>query len=198
MNLRSIATHRLTLWVVLFVAMIFVLWASAVSAQEDPRLAASRALAAEFGLRLKAALTDALAQGGPVAAIAVCKDTAPQIASELSRRSGTKVGRTSSRLRNPLNAAESWSAGALADFAAALDAGADPAALEYFARADDATRYLRPIFTDGLCLVCHGAALSPQVAAELATHYPHDLATGYEAGDLRGAFVVVWPQIDRP
>ena len=41
-----------------------------------------------------------------------------------------------------------------------------------------------------LCLTCHGAALSPDVEAALAESYPEDHATGYSAGDLRGAFVV--------
>jgi hypothetical protein len=36
MSLRAIATHRLTLWVALAAALIFILWATAVSAQQDP------------------------------------------------------------------------------------------------------------------------------------------------------------------
>jgi len=33
--------------------------------------------------------------------------------------------------------------------------------------------------------------LSPDVTATLAALYPQDQATGYQEGDLRGAFVVV-------
>ncbi|HLF12020.1 MAG TPA: hypothetical protein VJA26_12470 [Gammaproteobacteria bacterium] len=37
-KLWAIATHRATLWIVLAAALIFILWATAVSAQEDPLL----------------------------------------------------------------------------------------------------------------------------------------------------------------
>ena len=51
---------------------------------------------------------------------------------------------------------------------------------------------MRPIVLAPQCLGCHGkvAELAPGVAAVLAQRYPGDLATGYAAGDLRGAFSV--------
>ena len=64
---------------------------------DGSRLADSRDLTRTFGASLKRELKVALERGGPVAAIEVCKDLAPQIASELSRRSGAKVRRTSLR-----------------------------------------------------------------------------------------------------
>ncbi|HSQ74977.1 MAG TPA: DUF3365 domain-containing protein, partial [Bacteroidota bacterium] len=46
-----------------------------------------------------------------------------------------------------------------------------------------------PIITQSFCLTCHGArdALGGGVDSLLAVRYPEDLATGYAAGDLRGA-----------
>jgi hypothetical protein len=41
-----------------------------------------------------------------------------------------------------------------------------------------------------MCLACHGESLEPAVAAKLAAAYPKDQATGFRAGDLRGAFWV--------
>jgi hypothetical protein len=40
------------------------------------------------------------------------------------------------------------------------------------------------------CLVCHGEAEAQPAALReaLASAYPHDRATGYAVGDLRGAF----------
>jgi hypothetical protein len=35
--------------------------------------------------------------------------------------------------------------------------------------------------------------LSPEVRAALAEQYPDDQATGFEVGDLRGAFIVTGP-----
>jgi hypothetical protein len=49
---------------------------------------------------------------------------------------------------------------------------------------------MQAIPTGALCLQCHGENISPEVQAELARLYPEDKATGYSAGDIRGAFVV--------
>jgi hypothetical protein len=74
-------------------------------------------------------------------------------------------------------------------------AGADrPTELEYFERQSGTARYMRAIFAEAVCLVCHGESLAPDVRDALGVDYPHDAAAGYRAGDLRGAFVVVWPQ----
>jgi Protein of unknown function (DUF3365) len=195
--MRALSWHRIALWAALLSIIVFVLWASALSAQQaddraDPLVAESRALASELGARLRAALAEALANGGPAGAIAVCKDVAPRIAAELARRSGAKIGRTSMRTRNPANAPEPWQAEVLQDFESA---GAERSTeLEYFARQSGTARYMRAIFAEGVCLVCHGESLAPDVREALGADYPHDAATGYRAGDLRGAFVVVWPQ----
>ncbi len=156
---------------------------------DDARLEQSRTLVESFGESLQIELKGALADGGPTHAITVCKDRAPQIASELSRTSGAKVSRTSLRYRNPANAPEPWQSGALRDFEARADAP-----LEYFdVGKDGSARYLRAIPTGGVCLACHGAAVADEVQGRLEADYPHDLALGYALGDMRGAFSVTWP-----
>ena len=52
---------------------------------------------------------------------------------------------------------------------------------------------MKAIPTGGICLTCHGTGLSPDIDAVLSQSYPHDLARGYEVGDVRGAFSVTWP-----
>ncbi|MDZ7644584.1 MAG: DUF3365 domain-containing protein [Woeseiaceae bacterium] len=167
--------------------------AAIVPAADDPLLEESRDLTSRFGAELKSALQAAMAAGGPIEAIAVCKDRAPQIASQLSRESGAAVGRTSLRVRNPRNLPAEWQARVLREFDAA--GGQAPAsALESLDRGDDGTvRYMKAIPTGGLCTACHGTQISPEVRALLDEHYPHDRARGYEVGDIRGAFSVVWP-----
>ena len=161
---------------------------------DDTRLEQSRALVKSFGQSLQAELKSGLADGGPAHAIAVCKDRAPQIASGLSRTSGAKVGRTSLRYRNPANAPEPWQAAVLRDFETQADSLTADAPLEYFeAGKDGSARYLRAIPTGGVCLACHGAAVSEQLQERLEADYPHDLAIGYAPGDIRGAFSVTWP-----
>jgi hypothetical protein len=54
-------------------------------------------------------------------------------------------------------------------------------------------RFMKAIPTGPLCLACHGTSVTPEVAASLHNLYPNDLATGYEFGDIRGAFTLSKP-----
>jgi len=167
------------------------------AAADDPApwVLESRAAAQALGSRLMGELTAALARS-PAAAIAVCSERAPQIAAEESAARGAQLGRTALRTRNPANAPNEWQRRGLESFAAALDSGADPATLEFTEVADTGEtgerRWMKPIMTGPLCLTCHGTALAPEVAAAVTARYPADTATGFAAGDLRGAFYVVW------
>ena len=162
-----------------------------VYGNEDALLIESRDLTAQFGAELKAALQDAMATGGPIAAITVCKDMAPQIASMLSRESGANVGRTSLKFRNPGNAPEPWQAAVLKEFEATATG---TSATEHFERfGKNGARYLKAIPTGALCLSCHGAVLPADVQETLNREYPHDRARGYNLGDIRGAFSITWP-----
>ena len=49
-------------------------------------------------------------------------------------------------------------------------------------------RYMQAIPTAQMCLNCHGSELSGPVKESLQALYPQDQATGFRAGDLRGAF----------
>ena len=163
---------------------------------DEARLDQSRALVKSFGQSLQRELKSGLADGGPVQAITVCKDRAPQIASELSRKNGAKIGRTSLRYRNPANAPEPWQADVLRDFEEQANLLDSDVPLEYFETGQDGSaRYLRAIPTSGVCLACHGAAVSEELQERLEADYPHDRAVGYAPGDIRGAFSVTWPPV---
>jgi hypothetical protein len=176
-------------WWVIF----FAVAGSLPDAHAQSPVERSRALTAEFGQRLQTELKAAMSQGGPVAAVKVCRDRAPQISSELSRMSGARVARTSLRYRNPANAPDYWEAGVLAEFEQ-RDAAGDSGALEAsWGAAPGRFRYMSAIRTQPVCLTCHGTSLAPETAAALEQAYPHDLATGYTLGEVRGAFSVTWP-----
>jgi hypothetical protein len=160
----------------------------------------SRALVAQLGGELKGELTRAIEQGGPVAAIGVCKERAPAIAARLSQQSGARVSRTALRVRNPGNAPDDLERAVLEQFAeqmaatpAGAAAGPPEAVFEIKGPGGIERRYLRAIPTDALCLTCHGPSLAPEVAAAIARDYPGDEATGFQQGQLRGAFSVSWP-----
>jgi len=172
------------------------LLAGVATAGDDALMEKSRNLARAFGAELKNELRSSLENGGPVAAIAVCRDQAPRIASQLSRSSGAKLRRTSLRFRNPGNAPEPWEARVLGEFEASAVSGDGEQPLEYFAREEDGTiRYMAAITTGGVCLACHGATLASEISEQLDADYPFDQARGYALGDIRGAFSVTWPAV---
>ena len=154
---------------------------------ESALLSKSRELTADYATQLKAALQESMAKGGPVEAISVCADVAPQLASDLSRLSGAKVRRTSWRFRNPGNAPDDWEAQALNH----LEATGEQEFFEMLP--NGGARYLKAISTAPVCLTCHGDKLAPAIQARIEDAYPHDRATGFAVGDLRGAFSVAWP-----
>ena len=171
---------------------------SNMSAQaEDERLAQSRMLVGQFAGELMSALQEALQTGGPAAAIGVCREQAPEIASRLSRQSGAHVSRVSDRFRNPQNAPTAWQLEGLDQLQAAMPEAPveGPAALPEHFEADGrgGARYLKAITIAPVCLACHGEVISVEVAEQLGEDYPFDRATGYRLGALRGAFSVSWP-----
>ena len=154
-------------------------------------LARARSATEELGGRLKAELGVQLASGTPAIAIDVCSQIAPAATRELSH-DGLEIRRTSLRHRNPGNAPDPWERAALERYAEIVAGGGQPGELHEVDAAGGELRYLRPIMVGGSCLLCHGAEeqLDPQVRQRLAERYPEDRATGFAAGDLRGAFSV--------
>ncbi|HEX7035444.1 MAG TPA: DUF3365 domain-containing protein, partial [Pseudomonadales bacterium] len=159
----------------------------------DERLARSRTIVEEFQQALQTELQAALAEGGPVRAIDVCREVAPAIAARVSAESGAEVGRTALRVRNPHNAPDADAVRVLERFRAEVAAGVGAAPEHYQVHEDGSARYMRAIVLNPPCTTCHGTSLAPAVAEALSQHYPEDRATGFEVGELRGAFVVDWP-----
>jgi hypothetical protein len=157
----------------------------------------SRQLAMQLGGELKGELGRAINEGGPVAAIGVCSKRAPEIAARLSGQSGAEVGRTALRVRNPANAPDDLQREVLEQFRAELASGKFTGPLEAVFEINRGPgierRFMRAIPTEALCLTCHGQSLAPELAAAIARDYPGDQATGFELGQLRGAFTVTWP-----
>lgn len=168
--------------------------AGPAQADDTARMAAARAAVTELAETLKGELTRAMAKGGP-AALAVCRTAAPAVAGTVSATHGMEVGRTALKVRNPANAPDAFERRVLEDFARRIDAGAEVATLDHAERVveggETVLRYMKAIPTAAApCLACHGTAIEPALAAEIVRLYPDDAATGFSAGDLRGAFTV--------
>lgn len=161
----------------------------------------SKAVITAFFGELKGELGKSMKAGGPVATIEVCNKTAPDIARRLSEKHGMKVGRTSLKPRNSSNAPDVWETNVLKKFETRLAAGEDPAEMAYFETVDNdgkkEFRFMKAIGMPPLsnmpCLKCHGENIDPAVTAKLDALYPNDMARGYKAGQIRGAFTLTRP-----
>ncbi len=168
---------------------------------DDALLARSRAIAKQLMETLGAALKKEMAEGGPAAAIKVCKSVAVDKAGELSRQNGAKVTRVSAKVRNPLlGSPDAWEQEGLLRLQARLDNGETANKLELAETVSEpqgrAYRYLKAVAVQPLCLSCHGPseAIAADVKAVLASEYPKDQAIGYSVGQLRGAISIKLPR----
>ncbi|MBK8132538.1 MAG: DUF3365 domain-containing protein [Gammaproteobacteria bacterium] len=181
---------------VLYLVSFCALSATAVTAFEEPPAATeAHAIASRFQQELGGKLKAAMAEGGPVNAVRICKDAAPAIAARLSRETGWQVRRIGTRVRNPQSGLpDAWEQTQLADFQKRISAGEKPDTLSRFSTVDEPAgpyqRLVAAIPVAPMCLACHGdASAQPEaLRAALKADYPHDTATGYKIGELRGAF----------
>lgn len=150
--------------------------------------AEARNLTQQFVGTLLPTLQSAMAEGGPVKAIAVCSERAPAIAAELSAESGWSVSRVSLQPRNvDMAIPDSWERERLQEFDSRQQAGEAGPTINASAVVGNDFRYMQAQPAMPLCLTCHGENISPEVRSALAEHYPGDTATGYVAGQIRGA-----------
>lgn len=140
-----------------------------------------------FAMQLKSTLKQELKTNGPVSAVKVCNEQAPNIA-QINSSGGWQVSRTALEVRNPANQPESWERDILERFETQLANGTDPKTLEYAEVVDNEFRYMKAIPTGSVCLACHGSEINPELQQHIKSLYPQDQATGFSLGDLRGAF----------
>jgi hypothetical protein len=152
---------------------------------------AIKALAAE----LKGTLQSAVKTDGPVKAISVCYEKAPKLAQKVSTEKGMEVARTSLKVRNELNAPDTWELSVLEQFEQRKAKGEPVKTIEYsettIHNGNKVFRYMKAIPADDVCLMCHGEKIADNLSAEINKLYPNDKATGFKKGDIRGAFTVV-------
>ncbi len=169
--------------------------AELTESEKQERIEQSRAAVKEFGMTLKGELKKAMKAGGPVQAIEVCHSVAPQIAENISEKTGWEVYRTSLKPRNVRP--DAWETGVLEQFDARRADGESPKKMEHAevveVDGESRLRYMKAIGTKGLCLNCHGTReqIPDNVEAKLEKLYPEDRAIGYQKGDIRGAFSII-------
>lgn len=160
----------------------------------------SRAVVVPFMQQLMQENKKAMMESGPESAIGVCRDIAPKLANDLSRQHGIKLTRVSLKVRNPLlGTPDAWEQKKLQEFEARAARGERADAMEAAEIVDEPAgksfRYLKAIALQPGCVACHGssAEIPAGVKARLAESYPHDRATGYAPGQIRGAASIKRP-----
>lgn len=134
-------------------------------------------------------LLNAVQQRGPHGAVDFCSTRALPITDSMAVERGAAIRRVSDRNRNPANAAGSEEKAYLVECREKITRGEKPTPRLVTVGGRQYGYY--PIITDEMCLQCHGnEEISAQTRAAIAAKYPHDLATGFARGDLRGMWVV--------
>ena len=150
----------------------------------------------ELGSSLKSSLQMVMKESGPIAALEYCNVAAQDITKELSDTLQLKVRRTSLKTRNKNNIPDDWEQKSLSVFTAQYISGEEIKNM-YFHEIvttnnnDRIYRFIKPIPTGKVCLTCHGSNISSELADKIKELYPNDKATGFKAGEIRGAFSVI-------
>ena len=183
--------------------LLMALGLGASAADDDVRARytdEARKAATQVMTQIRAELMREMERTGPIRSIIVCKYSAPEMTSAVSRQTGMRVTRVSLRPRNrALGEPDAWEQQALLDFEKRLAKGEKAEGLEASEVVAEPAgrffRYMKAIPMAQPCLACHGpvASMSEGVKAQLAQEYPHDRAVNYELGQIRGGVSVKRP-----
>lgn len=145
--------------------------------------------------QLRGELEAAMKASGPVAAIEVCQQRAPVIAQEVSKQFSATIYRTSLKHRSVMpNAQEVAMLEAFNERQAKGEDVMQMAAKQVIDTPEGKQlHFMKALGTAPVCLTCHGTEIKPDVQAKLNALYPNDKATGYQAGQVRGAVSVYVP-----
>jgi hypothetical protein len=125
-------------------------------------------------------------------ALAFCTSSADKITNEVNAKlpEYAKVRRTALKVRNSkVNASDVLDEKVMQEFEAMIKKGEMTPKTLKVVEHHGVTRVYKPLLTQKACLKCHGSNLSPKITEALKSAYPHDKATGFKEGDLRGVIV---------
>ena len=183
--------HKISLLVILLIMSGMV---TDVLSAENDLLSESRNAVRQFGGELRAELLSALKEGGPLQALAVCSQTAPAIAENISQGKSWKIARTSLKFRNPEHAPDIWEQRILASFEERRAKGEDVGQMEHYevltVEGKQVFRYMKAIPVGEPCLTCHGKQIPQDLKTRLKELYPEDQSIGFSPGEIIGAFSI--------
>lgn len=167
--------------------------------QTEIALRRGRAIAAEtFGL-LRTNLQSAIQSGGISNALPFCSLAASPLTASMAEKHGVTLRRVTHKARQPSAKASGIELALLQGFETQITAASvtNPPPPVVTNLAPGTLTFFAPIVIGvDLCLKCHGEPGRDIAAADLAVIqklYPHDQATGFALGQLRGAWRIDFP-----
>ncbi len=125
-------------------------------------------------------------------ALAFCSGSADAITKEVNAKlpKYATVRRTALKVRNDnVNTPDETDKTVMQSYEKAIKEGTLTPKDIKVVKVGDTTRVYKPLVTQKVCLKCHGSNLSEKISEALKSAYPHDMATGFKEGDLRGVIV---------
>lgn len=139
------------------------------------------------------ALSATIDSAGIKDAIGYCNLNANLLVKDIATDYGVDIKRTSLKLRNPNNEATTDEKLILEYYASQHEQGEN--CQGELGKVEGIYKYYHPIYVMENCTACHGIkgeTLNKKAAKKLQDLYPNDQALGYEAGDLRGMWVITF------
>lgn len=140
-------------------------------------------------------LLTAIKEQGTAGAVSFCSTRALHITDSMGKELGATIQRVTDRNRNPANKAGD---DALAYILQSRELQAKNSPLAASGKTTgNRFRAFIPIYTDKLCLQCHGEInvdIKPEVFTRIHTLYPGDQATGFRLNQLRGIWDIQFNQ----
>ncbi len=132
-------------------------------------------------------------QEDPSGALAMgfCSTKAAEITEKINNQlpDYASVRRTARKVRNPQNSPDATDTRVMEAYEKAIEENRFSPKDIKVVQTKDAYRIYKPLVTKAMCLKCHGENISPDIQAVITKVYPHDKATGFKEGDLRGVIV---------
>ena len=162
--------------------------------QVEPALREARQMADQLAEKIRGILFQELEKGSFPGAVRACSEIAQDVTRQFNTQPGHFARRVSLKNRNPLNVPDGYERKKLEEFDRLQAEKKLPKEIYEVLKEGkgETLRYLKPLVALPLCITCHGPLekIPDPVKAVLKEKYPDDKATGYQAGDVRGAISV--------
>lgn len=168
---------------------------------QNVALQRGKAIVAETFSLLSSNLQTAMQQGGVSNALPFCSLAASPLTAGMAGKHGVTIRRVTHKPRNPAGRADATESAILKHFEATLTGTNPPPPFVTNFTASTATFFAPILLSNELCLKCHGELgrdISTENVAVIRHLYPHDEATGFKLGQLRGAWRIDIPLATLP